>query len=158
MICVTFTRYFKQANQNRNSAGLAREKRRNHKGYPAHSVLEGFGGINDGRGQRLARRNDPHHCGLVRIRRQGYGCGCRDGFEDVFFHRCDDQLFELRSQRGPEKCRVQPIMASNRRCNSSSAFVVDSLGGAAQLLSRMSDETMNPLWQRISRRSFSLYY
>jgi hypothetical protein len=74
---------------------------------------QGFGGINDGRGQGLARRNDPHHCGLVRIRSRGYGYACRDGFEHVFFHRCDDQLFELRSQRGTERCRVQPIMVSN---------------------------------------------
>jgi hypothetical protein len=41
--------------------------------------------------------------------------GCHDGFENVFFHRCDDRLFELRSQRVTEWCRVQPIMASNRR-------------------------------------------
>jgi hypothetical protein len=90
---------------------------------------QGFGGINDGRGQRLARRNDPHHCGLVRIRSRGYGWGCRDGFEDVFFHRCDDRLFELRSQRGTERCRVQPIMASNAGCAFSSAFAVNGFGG-----------------------------
>jgi len=57
----------------------------------------GFGGINDGRGQRLARRNQLDHCRLVRIRRQRYGGACHDGFENVFFHRCDCLLFELRS-------------------------------------------------------------
>ena len=50
----------------------------------------GLGGINHRRGQRLARWQVPRHCGLVRVRRQRYGCGCRDGFENVFFHRCDD--------------------------------------------------------------------
>jgi len=93
--------------------------RHGHDEFEMHVQAEleqGLSGVNDRRGQRLARRDDLHHCRLVRIRGQGYGCGCRDGFEDVFFHRCDDRLFELRSQRGTEWCRVQPIMASNRRC------------------------------------------
>jgi hypothetical protein len=46
----------------------------------------GFAGVNDGGGQRLARRKVLHHCGLVRIRGQRYGWGCRDGFENIFFH------------------------------------------------------------------------
>src|ERR1035437_3505983 len=75
----------------------------------------GFGGVNNGRGQRLARRNELHDCGLVRVRSQRYGWGCRGGFEDVCFHEYDCLWFKLRSQRGTEWCRVQPIMASNRR-------------------------------------------
>ena len=47
----------------------------------------GLGGINGGRGQRLARRNDLHHCGLVSGRRQRYGWACHGGFKNVFFHR-----------------------------------------------------------------------
>jgi len=47
---------------------------------------QGLGGVNDGGGQRLARRNERPHCGLVRIRSQRYGGACHDGFEDVFFH------------------------------------------------------------------------
>jgi hypothetical protein len=47
---------------------------------------QGLGGINHRRGQRLARRQVSHHCGLVRVRCQGCGWGCHDGFEDVFFH------------------------------------------------------------------------
>jgi hypothetical protein len=31
----------------------------------------GFGRVNDGRGQGLARGQDLHHCGLVRVRCQG---------------------------------------------------------------------------------------
>jgi hypothetical protein len=50
----------------------------------------GLGGVNDGRGQRLARRNDLDGCGLVNGRGQRYGLGCHDGFENVFLHRCDD--------------------------------------------------------------------
>ena len=46
----------------------------------------GLGGVNDGGGQRLARRKVPRHCGLVRARGRGYGGACRDGFEDVIFH------------------------------------------------------------------------
>src|SRR5664279_2012279 len=75
----------------------------------------GFGGVNDGRGQGLARGNDLRDCGLVRSRGAGYGCGCRGGFEDVCFHEYNSLWFELRSQRGTEGCRVQHIMASNRR-------------------------------------------
>jgi len=75
----------------------------------------GFGGVNDGRGQGLARGNALGDCGLVRSRGGGYGCGCRGGFEDVGFHEYNGLCFELRSQRGTEGCRVQPIMASNRR-------------------------------------------
>ena len=63
---------------------------------------QGFGGVNDGRRQRLPRRNDLDGCWLVKGRGQRYGWGCHDGFENVFFHRCDDRLFELRSQRGTE--------------------------------------------------------
>ena len=46
-----------------------------------------FGGVKDGGGQRLTQWDDLHERGLVRVRGQGYGCGCCDGFEDVFFHR-----------------------------------------------------------------------
>jgi hypothetical protein len=53
-----------------------------HRLSPEH----GLGGVNDGGGQRLAWRKVPYHCGLVRVRGQRYGWGCRDGFEDVFFH------------------------------------------------------------------------
>jgi len=45
---------------------------------------QGFAGVNDGGGQRLARRNDLDGCWLVKGRAQRYGLGCHDGFEKMY--------------------------------------------------------------------------
>ena len=63
--------------------------RHRHNEFEVHvqtKLEQGLGRVNNGRGQWLARRQVPCHCGLVSGRSRGYGWGCRDGFKNVFFH------------------------------------------------------------------------
>ena len=73
----------------------------------------GLGGVQHGRGQRLARGHGARHRGLAGGGGGGYGGGCHGGFEDVFFHKCVELLLDRLTQRGAEWRCVQPIMASN---------------------------------------------